>query len=352
MCRRRRAVAVVVVVTVAVVVVFVAAVVVVTVAVTVAVVVAVAVAVVVVAVAVVVVVVFVVAVVVAAELPRSRCLQVVPICLASAFNFEIKMSGLDLVISRELANNINQSRPSCPFFNKGRYCKFGQKCKFMHYQEVFDTLELPHVSLHKTSDDGLLKMNLRPPWQRALQMYYKYPDFHIGNGTRMSEKVYKFTVPYMIDPNNYECVAANLSGVVEINPHNKCYKSGRLEHPKVLMHGTSVKQALDIIWSRNIDPAGGPCGKGIYATECPSFDRKDLLKTFEELVENGSNKGACFVLSPKGMFTNRMQPYHTVPNGVISFKESNGTYIYIFVRPGLCCIYAFAGGYCVPGGRD
>ena len=37
----------------------------------------------------------------------------------SAFNFEIKMSGLDLVISRELANNINQSRPSCLYFNKG-----------------------------------------------------------------------------------------------------------------------------------------------------------------------------------------------------------------------------------------
>ena len=243
------------------------------------------------------------------------------------------MSGLQL--NRELANLINQSRPQCVDFSVGR-CKKGHKCKFRHCKNA-EMLELPRMAAQR-DENGLIKLNIMPPVKEALGMYYKFkecPATTVGNGERLSDEVYKFEIPYMRKPDMHACSEARRTGQVE-TPDRKITKLGR-ECPKVLMHGTSVKNALDIIADRAIDPSEGvhPCGNGIYTLECDSFEAEDMLKTYERLAAGGYNNGACFVLEPKGMLA-RCKPNETVPPGVISLRTSLKVLAPVFMRPVLC----------------
>ena len=129
-----------------------------------------------------------------------------------------------------------------------------------------------------------------------------------------------FPSPNMEPIDERAVAAAKLTGRVETSTGRNPGKLG-CDLPQVLMHGTSIKNALSIISDGGINASDGICGTGFYPVECKSFDDADLLATFQLLGDLGYNTGAAFVMEPDGILVHSNK-FSSHPGSVLSESES------------------------------
>ena len=226
-------------------------------------------------------------------------------------------------IPLELAQRINEARPPCQYYWKNT-CKKGLKCPFRHHLSLdgTDEYQLPHVSVH-TGDDNKMVLHLRPPLSEAFNMYFSMRGVEhriMGQGKRLTDEITMFSLPFMLSPDKAATAETKLTGFASTLSGRKPGRISSHEFPKVLMHGTSMPNALSILCVGKINPGEGVCGHGIYALEAQSFEEADLLTTFQRLADGGYNSGAAFVMEPDGILVN-IKYDEVVPDGAISFGK-------------------------------
>jgi uncharacterized protein YqfA (UPF0365 family) len=85
---------------------------------------------------------------------------------------------------------------------------------------------------------------------------------------------------------------------------------------QLLLHGTSVSNALSILCDGRINPSPGIAGDGIYGFEVKSEDKAGIEAAWERTVAGGYNWGAVFLMRCGGIVV-KTKSTNTIPVGAV-----------------------------------
>lgn len=210
-------------------------------------------------------------------------------------------------IPDELVAALQAARPACPFFGKRRGCRKGRKCPLRHADDNNQNLRLPHVSRHLLPD-GRTRITLRPPLAKGLELFFKehgavMPLSH-GEAWDSQDGQQRF-VTYqcvnMVAHDALRCREAEHRSGIRADPLSWHGASSK-EFSKLLLHSTSLENALAILKDGHIRPGPGICGNGVYGFELASADDRAALESvWNRGASGGYNGGAAFVLATHGI---------------------------------------------------
>ena len=121
----------------------------------------------------------------------------------------------------------------------------------------------------------------------------------------------------MFAPDEAAIASAKLNKFVHLSNDRKPRPAVR-ELPKLLMHGTTIANALQNLCDGGLNAGESICGTGVYSLQCPSHEDADLHATFKRLHDDGCNIGAAFLFEPQGILI-KAKNSETVPPGATSF---------------------------------
>ena len=246
-------------------------------------------------------------------------------CLTSAFSDLAWACSMTMEISLTLANRINKAKLPCYYHENYRHgCLNGDKCCFRHYDTIAGPdFEVPYVSVHRTVVSGKSIVNIRPPLNEAFKMYFDEQEClltrGVGQRKLLTQDISMFDLPMMIEKDPDAIDTAKLRCYVQLSNGRQCGELGERRLPKILMHGTTAANALQIICDGATKPKVGKCGTGVLSLACPSYEDDDLIATFHRLFKHGLDCEAVFLCEPDGILI-RAKPNEEVPPGATSFR--------------------------------
>ena len=170
-------------------------------------------------------------------------------------------------IPASLLEAVSQARPTCPFWGSKQGCRKDIKCALRHAAK--NDVHLPHISRHVLAD-GSTTINLRPPLMKGLEKCFssKKCPLPISHGemweTAKGVRLVTYLLPLMEGANLQACAQAAQCGFAIQANGSRLSTSRGCDFSQLLLHGTTVKNALSILCDGRINPSPGIAGDGIY----------------------------------------------------------------------------------------
>ena len=231
-------------------------------------------------------------------------------------------SAVQNLLPAHLLDALRDARPPCPFYATKRGCRKGRKCKLSHGECNSD--HIPHISRH-IAENGSTYITLRPPLLHGLEKYFEQRKcpLPVSNGQTWRLENGSFVVTFatslMQAPDMLSCSEAKTRGFAGNRDHS-AYASPRA-FSGLLLHSTSVPNALSILCDGRINASPGICGEGIYGFEVASHDNESLEQAWHRGVSGGYGWGAAFLLRSEGILCNANAHLPVVPCGAVFVKR-------------------------------
>ena len=176
---------------------------------------------------------------------------------------------------------------------------------------------LPHLSASLDAQ-GRPQLQVRPPIKEAMKVYFRAAtdeEVPVTSSMQVNDNLVYCILneAVMLDPDREPGAAAVACGFIMVKTtdgqdNNKWYAmdSGNVvrREAKLLMHGTDIQSALDIIegGGRMSVTENGPGGQGVY---CFKVDKPDcmesMMETYRSTETGAYSKGAALLIRPYGL---------------------------------------------------
>ena len=224
-----------------------------------------------------------------------------------------------LNIPRSLLELVAATREPCRFWGTKRGCRKGSHCKDLHGET--NLAHLPHISRHGNF------ISLRPPLASAWDAFFAEKGVvrTVSEGRQWTcqgtgHTLITYQCVRMQQRDEQACIAAEqVSGV---RFEKAWLGASSAQFSRVLMHGTGLDQALQILCDGAILPSPGIAGHGIYGFELASPNDQDALDAaWRRTCTGGYNWGAAFVLETRGVLVNGNSELQVPPGAVAKQKD-------------------------------